>query len=1803
MIIGPGVSINGGVNFVVAQDQFYPNNALLVSYGPNVAPAGTAQSFTQDASPNNFGLIINGDARPDSFMPFQPNGYWSNYFDGTGDYLTVASNVATTLDANFTIEFWVYTGVGNNWFFSLGDTFTTSGIEVYIGSSGTLFNLYSNGASRISSATLPTPNAWSHIAAVRSGTTITLYLNGNSVGTWTSSATFSGTTYIGAEFYNGSITATFTGYISNFRILKGTALYTANFVPSTVPLSAITNTSLLTCQSNSFIDNSTNNFTITVLGNTAVTVTEPFGWRTSGASVLITNTSALTTGYSSTAFNGSGDYLTNTYQSNPQYNLSSGSWTIEAWVFKTSSAAGTIVNLINAAGNNSGLNFAIDGSNQLTQNNGVTGTTAAGTVTLNTWTHVAAVCNGTNTQLYINGTAAGSPITQLPNTAQFIVVGANGVVAQQNFPGYISNLRIVRGVAVYTGSFTPSTTPLGLSQSAGTNTAAINQGQTIFLLNGNTGGNNINFIDGSANNFAITRNGDVAQGPFSPYYSGYYSNYFDGNGDYLTTPSIALSTTDFTWEAWLYRTATKSIETVFVYPANNGLSINFETSGTQITLGRYGIAYIAQISTTVPLNQWFHLAVSKSSNVYRVFVNGTQIGTTYTDATAIAAGAYNIGADSVVASREITGYISNLRLVIGSVLYTSNFTPSTIPLTAIANTALLTCQSNRFIDNSVYGYSITRSGDVTVRNWQPFALSYTASQGGSAYFDGSGDYLTVSGNPAFEFGTGNMTMEAYVYRTVSSSVDTILQYGRATVSNYDGISWALYISSSNFATFEMSNGVSAPIIAPTSSVLFPTNAWTHLALVRSGNNFTLYQNGVSVATASTSSAFYIPSSSLFWVARNHDAGTGDMAGYISDVRIVKGTAVYTTNFTPPTAPLTAITNTSLLCNLNNFNTYDLTLSTTLTGVGSTGQNTRIPFALPTVGVPYSSISTFGSGYFDGSGDYLTVGTTSSFNFLHNSTALFTIEGWVYCPSFASSVVIFGTNAGASAEIGAAVWINSSAQLVLLIGRGSAGNPVINATSTGTVPLNQWVHVAVTYNQSLGSSNCTFYINGAVAGTANKTGNAPSASNSTYPGTINGFGTTSGGACYLSNIRVNNSIIYTASFIPPTTPLTSITSTRLLTLQQDGPANNTGFIDSGPNALLMSRTGNATQGSFNPYWPTGYWSTRFNGSTDNLNIAASSAFNIATSTTPFTVEKWIYPTATGGCTFSEQWTGGANTIVIAISMTDGTNVQTTSGRTIAFGWYSGSAWTTAAMASAQVSLNAWTHVACVFTGSTSRIYYNGVDVTKSSSPTPATTWGVTGTNGDGWYIGRRWDGGSPSFFNGLISNFRLTIGTAIYTAAFTPPSAPLTAIANTALLTLQNPRFIDNSGRNGSITTSSTPITQPLAPFSPLAPYTPAVYGGSAYLDGTGDSISSISNPIMNFGTGNFTVECWIYPTVLSGNRVIAERWASSSGWQLYWRPIGSSITWYVNAAIFLQDPSSTSIVAGTWSHVAVSRSGTTTRMFVNGVLVTSATDTNNYTFSQPLSIGRQQSTGTNDFLGYITDFRMSSAALYTASFTPPTTPLTATSSTITLINSQNAAIYDRKNLNDIETIGNTQTLTSVRNLGAGCMYFDGSVDGLALPYSSGLVFGTGNFTIEFWLNFASISGYQTIYSFGYAVAGGFLLQTGNGDGKITVWAGATPTVVATDVGSTVNTNQWYYMAIVRNGSTTTIYRNGVNVGSGTDSNNYNPATTTPIYVGGGSSTGFNNFYFNGYMDNLQVTPGIAKYTANFSVPTSNPIYQ
>jgi len=198
--------------------------------------------------------------------------------------------------------------------------------------------------------------------------------------------------------------------------------------------------------------------------------------------------------------------------------------------------------------------------------------------------------------------------------------------------------------------------------------------------------------------------------------------------------------------------------------------------------------------------------------------------------------------------------------------------------------------SGSFIDNSLNNFAITSSGGAGL------STSQYKFGGASAYFDGSGDYLTTPLSSNLQFGTGDFTIECWNYMIARINSDP------AIFSNYNSYTiGALSLFAGHGAASTTSyqvaiNGAAFPTIQ---GGTIAYNTWVHLAVVRNSGTIKLYVNGTSVGTPYSTAVTLNGVGSLFYIGSTGDSlATGYINGYIDEVRITKGVARYTSNFTP-----------------------------------------------------------------------------------------------------------------------------------------------------------------------------------------------------------------------------------------------------------------------------------------------------------------------------------------------------------------------------------------------------------------------------------------------------------------------------------------------------------------------------------------------------------------------------------------------------------------------------------------------------------------------------------------------------------------------------------------------------------------------------------------------------------------------------------------------------------------------------------------------------------------------------------------
>ena len=369
-------------------------------------------------------------------------------------------------------------------------------------------------------------------------------------------------------------------------------------------------------------------------------------------------------------------------------------------------------------------------------------------------------------------------------------------------------------------------------------------------------------------------------------------------------------------------------------------------------------------------------------------------------------------------------------------------------------------------------------------------------------------WLSYPAGNHFDFGTGDFTVEWWQYwEKTPIGGDQLISLNYATNPNLlietvaDQRKYNVYI-----------NGTSASFTEGSQATI---STWNHYALVRNGsgsNNITLYRNGA--VSAQQTYTGNIGSSSAALKMFGGDGNTYNET-YVSDVRFVKGTAVYTNTFTPPTEPLTAISGTTFhVGNAAHMDDMSSNRLVSTNGYSNTQVIETVPFS-PYDKVPYDSASHGGS-IFLGPGDQSFL-TCSMSNI---GTGNFTAEGWVYYDNMSSNHTFFsGDASNYNFDV---YWQSASTNFKLYMASGSTTTH--NLGGSYTPPLKQWLHLAVTRN----GNTATMWVNGTQRGQVTDTGvgSADINGNDFMVGSY-----TTGGSelheGYIADFRIQQGLKYTA----------------------------------------------------------------------------------------------------------------------------------------------------------------------------------------------------------------------------------------------------------------------------------------------------------------------------------------------------------------------------------------------------------------------------------------------------------------------------------------------------------------------------------------------------------------------------------------------------------------------------------------------------------------------------------------------------
>ena len=381
------------------------------------------------------------------------------------------------------------------------------------------------------------------------------------------------------------------------------------------------------------------------------------------------------------------------------------------------------------------------------------------------------------------------------------------------------------------------------------------------------------------NNGTLTGGTSHSDGPFPE--AGYVE--FDGSTEYLSiadSADFSFGTGDYTMEAWIYPTSTGSYPLIIAQYENTSTTASwfFSLGNNTTTVEYYAYSPDGNLSPylsggTAPLNTWTHVAVTRSGSTVRLFVGGSQVDSrTWSNAHRDSSLSVTIGASSN-GLYKFRGNISNVRIVKGTALYTSDFTPPSSPLTAVTNTTLLCCQGGTNVDASPSAHTFqVIIGVPTLTSVGPSATKYFE-------FDGVDDYATLSSSQIAP-GTGAFTWNFWAKHIPTAET------GPGTVSvllSGTGSNTAYGVVSMDSRTYGVIYYAQGYRIADYDTAF--NDQWWHIAFVGNGGasgsrTLKLYRNGVQAGSTYTYN-YSFPSTTPY-IGRNHSYAPEVMRGFMAN---------------------------------------------------------------------------------------------------------------------------------------------------------------------------------------------------------------------------------------------------------------------------------------------------------------------------------------------------------------------------------------------------------------------------------------------------------------------------------------------------------------------------------------------------------------------------------------------------------------------------------------------------------------------------------------------------------------------------------------------------------------------------------------------------------------------------------------------------------------------------------------------------------------------------------------------------------
>jgi hypothetical protein len=594
-------------------------------------------------------------------------------------------------------------------------------------------------------------------------------------------------------------------------------------------------------------------------------------------------------------FDGTGDYLSLSSAGIDDFTFPAGTdFSLDFWIYPIGTLADKVI-LSKYTTWTSNIDMYIDFNANSTMAfvfaNANIGINTNTVFSANKWYHVSLIRSGTECKVFVNGIYDNNDATSnfdVTNNQTIMKIGTN---TTDNFLGFMQNIRISKGIARWTSNFTPP---------ALNSTYTTDSYTKLYIKGHDKPVNTTAMTDDSGTSKTITTAGDTKVG-----YSRGVASYFDGTGDYLSCPKICSDdyTKTTSVELWYYPTANNNTKILVArgHQTNGDFYLAAETQALTFrkfsTTGNtiYG-ASLASVFSAV--NKWYHIVAeydtgTADSGVVNFWVNGIKTAVnkgsstaTYTANTGTTIGGY-------LTTSPMIGYIAGLKVKEDNIAPYSagNFTPPETEPIADSYTKLLLKQKMLKIPDIATAKAIGILGIPSVSTAQ------VKTGKNSIYFDGNYDKLYHLDIEDFEFGAGDFTFDMWFNTSTlvgAGTNDYIAGKWQPTGGQRE---YGFILDENEKVVFYYStNGTAITTMLSINAISI--NTWYHIAAVKSGTNIYLFVNGILQETDTGISSIFDGNASIQFGGWENIT-TDCMNGYLSDIRLTKGKALWTSNFTPP----------------------------------------------------------------------------------------------------------------------------------------------------------------------------------------------------------------------------------------------------------------------------------------------------------------------------------------------------------------------------------------------------------------------------------------------------------------------------------------------------------------------------------------------------------------------------------------------------------------------------------------------------------------------------------------------------------------------------------------------------------------------------------------------------------------------------------------------------------------------------------------------------------------------------------------